>query len=87
MNSSIGLPIGIGGAFIIAGILFWYTYRNQVEPEGGRGSEEQISEQYLAQIKRELELENQSGLNDDDNDNDSLETKTSNNNNDTSNFK
>jgi hypothetical protein len=84
MDSAIGLPIGIGCAFLFAGILFWYTYRNQIEPEGGRGTEEQISEQYLAQMKREIELENQCGLNDDDNNNDSLETKTSNN--DTSSF-
>ena len=70
MDSSIGLPIGIGASVILAFILFWYTYRNQIEPEGGRSSEEELSDQYLAQIKREIEIENQGCLNDD-----SLETK------------
>ena len=76
MNSSIGLPIGIGGAFLLAGILFWYTYRNQVEPEGGRGTEEQLSAQYSAQIRREIELEQQSGEKDDGDIEESLKTQT-----------
>ena len=59
MDSSIGLPIGIVSAFILSGLFFWCTYRNQVEPEGGRKSEEELSDMYVAQIARELELENQ----------------------------
>ncbi len=62
MDSTIGLPIGIGSAFILAGILFWYTYRNQVEPEGGRGTEEQIDAELAAKIKREIKLELERGL-------------------------
>ena len=73
MNSSIGLPIGIGGAFLLAGILFWYTYRNQVEPEGGRG-EEQLSAQYSAQIRREIELEQKGGERDSNDIEESLKT-------------
>ena len=60
MDSSIGLPIGIVAACIISSLLFWCTYRNQVEPEGGRKSEEELSDMYVAQIAREIELENQS---------------------------
>ncbi len=60
MDSSIGLPIGIVAACIISSLFFWCTYRNQVEPEGGRKSEEELSDMYVAQIARELELENQS---------------------------
>ena len=57
MDSSIGLPIGIGAALILASLLFWYTYRNQDEPEGGRQSEDQLNEMYAGQIKREIEME------------------------------
>ena len=59
MDSSIGLPIGIVAACIISSLFFWCTYRNQVEPEGGRKSEEELSDMYVAQIAREIELENQ----------------------------
>ena len=57
MDSSIGLPIGISGALIIAIILFWYTYRNQVEPYGGRGSEDQLAAERSARIRQEIEIE------------------------------
>ena len=76
MDSSIGLPIGIGCAFLFAGILFWYTYRNQVEPEGGRGTEEQLSAQYSAQIRREIELEQKGGEKDSNDIEESLKTQT-----------
>jgi len=59
MDSSIGLPISIGAAFIIASLLFWCTYRNQTEPEGGRKSEDQLNAIYAVKIKREIELETQ----------------------------
>ena len=59
MDSSIGLPIGIIAACIISSLFFWCTYRNQVEPEGGRKSEEELNDMYVAQIAREIELENQ----------------------------
>ena len=57
MDSSIGLPIGICAALILASLFFWCTYRNQDEPEGGRQSEDQLNEMYAGQIKREIEME------------------------------
>ena len=77
MDPSIGLPIGMGSALILAGILFWYTYRNQTEPEGGRGSEEQIDAELAAKIKREIELELQYSLKDNEDVDEALEAKTS----------
>ena len=59
MDSSIGLPIGICAALILASIFFWCTYRNQAEPEGGRKSEDQLNAIYAAKIKHEIELETQ----------------------------
>ena len=64
MDSSIGLPIGIVAACIISSLLFWYTYRNQVEPDGGRQSEDQLNDMYVAQIKREIEMEVQNASKD-----------------------
>lgn len=57
MDSSIGLPIGIVAALFLASLLFWCTYRNQVEPEGGRQSEDQLNDMYAGRIKREIEME------------------------------
>ena len=57
MDSSIGLPIGISGALIIAIVLFWCTYRHQVEPYGGRGSEEQLAAERSAQLRQEIAIE------------------------------
>ena len=57
MDSSIGLPIGIVAALFLASILFWCTYRNQTEPEGGRQSEDQLNDMYAGRIKREIEME------------------------------
>jgi len=57
MDSSIGLPIGIVAALFLASLLFWYTYHNQVEPEGGRQSEDQLNDMYAGRIKREIEME------------------------------
>ena len=75
MDSSIGLPIGIVGACIFSSILFWCTYRNQVEPEGGRGSQEKLEAELAAQITREIELEGQRGSKDNEDVNETLETK------------
>jgi hypothetical protein len=44
--------------------LFWYTYRDQTEPEGGRQSEDQLNDMYAAQIKREIEMEVQNASRD-----------------------
>ena len=77
MDSSIGLPIGIGSAFILAGILFWYTYRNQVEPERGRGTQEQLEAELAAKIKRQLKLELESGVKYNEDVDEALEEKTS----------
>ncbi len=59
MDSSIGLPITIVAAVIISSVLFWCTYRHQVEPTGGRQSEAQLNAIYAAEIQREIELEGQ----------------------------
>ena len=59
MDSDIGLPIGIIGACIVSSIFFWCTYRNQVEPAGGRGSEDAINVQQAREIQREIALETQ----------------------------
>ena len=75
MDSSIGLPIGIVGACIFSSLLFWCTYRHQVEPEGGRGSEEQLSAELADQIKREIELEGQRGFKGEEDVDETLETK------------
>ena len=56
MDSSIGLPIAIGSAFLISGLFFWCTYRYQVEPVGGRKTEDQINAMYAAKIRQEIEL-------------------------------
>ena len=56
MDSSIALPIAIGSAFLISGFFFWCTYRYQVEPVGGRKTEDQISAIYAAKIRQEIEL-------------------------------
>ena len=56
MDSSIGLPIAIGSAFLISGLFFWCTYRYQVEPVGGRKTEDQINAMYAARIRQEIEL-------------------------------
>ena len=48
MDSSIGLPIAIGSAFLISGLFFWCTYRYQIEPVGGRKTEDQINAMYAA---------------------------------------
>jgi len=56
MDSSIGLPIAIGSAFLISGLFFWCTYRYQIEPVGGRKTEDQINAMYAAKIRQEIEL-------------------------------
>ena len=56
MDSSIALPIAIGSAFLISGFFFWCTYRYQVEPVGGRKTEDQINAMYAARIRQEIEL-------------------------------
>ncbi len=56
MDSSIGLPIAIGSAFLISGLFFWCTYRYQIEPVGGRKTEDQINAMYAARIRQEIEL-------------------------------
>ena len=76
MDSSIGLPIGIGAALILASIFFWCTYRNQAEPEGGRKSEDQLNAIYAAKIKHEIELETQNASK--NNEDETLEQEPSN---------
>ena len=56
MDSTIALPIAIGSAFLISGFFFWCTYRYQVEPVGGRKTEDQINAMYAARIRQEIEL-------------------------------
>jgi hypothetical protein len=76
MDSSIGLPIGIVCACIFSSLLFWYTYRHQVEPEGGRGTQDQLEAELADQIKREIELETQHGLKDNEDVDEALEEKS-----------
>jgi hypothetical protein len=57
MDSEIGLPISVGAACLISSLYFWYTYRNQVEPVGGRGSQEYLEAMQVAEIQREIHLE------------------------------
>jgi len=57
MDSSIALPIAIGSAFLISGFFFWCTYRYQVEPVGGRKTEDQINAMYAARIRQEIHNE------------------------------
>ena len=78
MDSSIGLPIGIVCACIFSSILFWCTYRHQIEPEGGRGSQEKLEAELAAQIKREIELERQCGFKNNEDVDETLETKNNN---------
>jgi len=59
MDSSIALPLVITGSCLLGMLFFWYTYRNQVEPAGGRGSEDAINAIHAAQLRREIYLENQ----------------------------
>ena len=64
MDSSIGLPIGIVAAVIVSSVLFWCTYRHQVEPVGGRKSEDHLNAIYASEIQREIKLEGQRNKND-----------------------
>ena len=59
MDSAIALPIGVVGACIVSGLFFWCTYRDQIEPAGGRGSEDTLSALQAREIQKEIELENQ----------------------------
>ncbi len=59
MDSAIALPIGVVGACIVSGIFFWCTYRDQVEPAGGRGSEDTLNALQAREIQKEIALENQ----------------------------
>ncbi len=59
MDSAIALPIGVVGACIVSGIFFWCTYRDQVEPAGGRGSEDTLNALRAREIQKEIALENQ----------------------------
>jgi len=52
MDSSIALPLVITGSCLLGMLFFWYTYRNQVEPAGGRGSEDAINAIHAAQLRR-----------------------------------
>ena len=57
MDSTIALPIAIGSAFLISGFFFWCTYRHQVEPAGGRKTEDQLNAIYVAKIMQEIHNE------------------------------
>ncbi len=59
MDSAIALPIGVVGACIVSGIFFWCTYRDQVEPAGGRGSEDTLNALRAREIQKEIALESQ----------------------------
>jgi len=67
MDSTIGLPIVIGSAFVISGLFFWCTYRYQVEPTGGRKTEDQINAIYAAKIRQEIELAHKENSDQEDN--------------------
>ena len=59
MDSEIALPIGVVGSCLVAGLFFWCTYRDQIEPAGGRGSEDTLNALQAREIQKEIELENQ----------------------------
>ena len=59
MDSAIALPIGVVGACIVSGLFFLCTYRDQVEPAGGRGSEDTLNALQAREIQKEIALENQ----------------------------
>lgn len=59
MESAVALPLVITASCLLGMLFFWCTYRNQVEPVGGRGSEDAINAIHAAQIRSEIYLENQ----------------------------
>tara|TARA_B100000795_G_scaffold269339_2_gene258440 strand:+ start:4071 stop:4322 length:252 start_codon:yes stop_codon:yes gene_type:complete len=56
MESSIGLPIVVIAACIISSTFFWCTYRHQSEPPEGRGSEDSLNAENVAQMRQEIYL-------------------------------
>lgn len=58
MDTSIGLPIAICSACIVSSIFFWCTYRYQVEPVEGRGSQDRIDAIRINEIIREMHSSN-----------------------------
>lgn len=54
MDAAIGLPITLCAACIVSSIFFWCTYRRQVEPEGGRGSQDELEAERNNEILREI---------------------------------
>jgi hypothetical protein len=58
MDTSIGLPIAICSACIVSSIFFWCTYRYQVEPVEGRGSQDRLEAIRANEIIREMQLLN-----------------------------
>lgn len=57
MDTSIGLPIAICSACIVSSIFFWCTYRYQVEPVEGRGSQDRLEAIRAHEIIKEMHLD------------------------------
>ena len=56
MDTSIGLPIAVCSACIVSSIFFWRTYRYQVEPVEGRGSQDRLKAIRAHEIIKEMHL-------------------------------
>ena len=66
MDTSIGLPIALCSACIVSSIFFWCTYRHQVEPVGGRGSQDRLDAIRANEIIREMHLSRKDSSNNED---------------------